>query len=227
MCLIKFHNNYGDSWMMQCSVVVLGTQKPLACILYSKADDPKNNVLELANLLNILGCNCEIDQYHSSDKEVSSFWELWIEQVVKKTSNQNGCVLIACSPALHQAFNSMNSSSVEMKFGHINNRTLHCLIVDESISSHVIPIFLEQFDKKYIPNCLLRTNAYVVNIDKALEVFSPYKARSNDEVDIKLLLSTPGLESFQSLLYRLNGEQEFIKPSKSADITALPSKYSN
>ena len=194
-------------------------------ILYSKHDDINNYVLGLAQLLNDLGYNCEIDQYHSSDKDVSSYWEPWIEKNIRKTADQNGSILYVCSPTLHQACCSMNSSRVEMKFGHINNQALCSLIVDESVSSHVIPIFLEQYDKNCIPSCLLRTHAYTVNIRKALEVFEPCMAKPDKEIDIdSLLKNTPELESFRSLLYRLSGIPEVIKPCKSTDIAALPGK---
>ena len=191
-------------------------------IVYSKHDDPKNYVLVLAQLLNSLGYNCDIDQYHSSDRHVSSYWEAWIEKVIRKTAEQNGSILYVCSPTLHQACCSMSSSRIEMKFGHINNQALCSLIVDEAVSSHVIPIFLEQYDKSCIPSCLLRTHAYEVNISKAFEVFEGHMAKPDEETDIdSLLKNMPELESFRSLLYKLSSAQEVIKPCKFA---ALPGK---
>ena len=161
----------------------------------------------------------------SSDKDVSSYWEAWVEKTIRKTADQNGSVLYVCSTTLHQACCSMNSSRVEMKFVHINNQVLCSLIVDESVSSHVIPIFLEQYDKKCIPSCLYRTHAYEVNISKAMEVF---ESKSDEKVDVDSLLKntplTPELEFFRSLLFRLSGKQEVIKPCK--DIVALPGKCS-
>ena len=194
-------------------------------IVYSKHDDPNNNVLQLAQLLNWLGYNCDIDQYHSSDRHVSSCWEPWIENIIRKTAEQNGSILFVCSPTLHQAYCSMNSSRIEMKFGHINNQALCSLIVDEAVSSHVIPIFLEQYDKNCIPSCLLRTHAYVINISKASEVFELPMAKPDEEIDINSLLkNTPELKSFWSLLYRLSGTQEVIKPCRSKEFSALPGK---
>jgi len=88
----------------------VGIQRPQVFILYSKHDDSNNYVLELSNLLNTLGYDCEIDQYHSSDRNISSFWEQWIEKMTRKVSEQNGFILCICSPTLHQVCCLMSSS---------------------------------------------------------------------------------------------------------------------
>ena len=193
-------------------------------ILYSKHDDPNNYVLELSNLLNALGYDCEMDQYHSSDRNISSFWEQWIEKTTRKVSEQNGSILCVCSPTLHQVCCSMSSSRVEMKYGHINNQTLNNLFVDESVSSHVIPVLLEYYDKECIPTCLLRTSTFTLSINEVLKVFTPDVMKSIDNIDVISFLNSQGLESFRRLLFRLNNRQEVIKPSKSVDIAILPCK---
>ena len=217
---LKGYNESVHRNISSYSVSILGTENPLVFMVYSKYDDTSNYVKDLADLLNMLGCNCEIDQYHSSEKDVSSFWEQWVEMMIRRASLQNGFLIYVCSPTLHHTCCSMSSLRVEMKYGHINNQALNSLIMDSSISSHVIPVFLEQKDENCIPRCLLRTNSYPLNVSKVFEVF----VQLSDETDVSLLLDTPGLECFRSFYYRLRGEQEFIKPPKSADIAALPCK---
>ena len=113
-----------------------------------------------------------------------------------------------------------------MKYGHINNQSLNSLIADPSISSHVV--FLEQYDENCVPSCLLRTHAYTLSFSsKVLEVFTPdemISVREKDMQAVDALLSTPGLESFRSFLYRLRGKGEAIKPTESVDIAILPCK---
>jgi len=190
-------------------------------ILYSKHDDPNNYVIDLSNLLITFGYDCEIDQYHSGDRNIYllSAWQQWIEKT-RKVSEQNGFILCFCSPTLHQVCCSMSSSWVEMKCRHINNQNA-CwktwLWMNQSCS-HVIPVLLEHYDKECIPTCLLRTSTDTLNISEVLNVFKPDVMESIDNVDVISLLNSPCLESFRRLLFRLNNRQEVIKPSKSVDI---------
>jgi len=55
----------------------------------------------------------------------------------------------------------------------MDNQTLNNLVVDESVSSHVIPVLLEHYDKECIPTCLLRTSTYTLNISEVLKVLTP------------------------------------------------------
>ena len=213
-----------------CNITV-DLQKPSAFIVYSEDDDPNNHILEFSNMLNEFGYDCEVDQYHGSDADVYC-WGQWHEEMIRKTSQQeNGSILYMCSPTLFKACNARSSSQITMKYGHINNQSLNSLIVDPLISSHVIPVFLEQFDKRCIPTFLLRTHAYVLNFSsKVLKVFTPdvmisvRKRDDNASLTVETLLNTPGLESFRSFLYRLRGDRETIKPSESVDIATLPCK---
>ena len=178
-------------------------------------------------MLNEFGYDCEVDQYHGSDPSICN-WEYWHEEMIRKVSRENGSVLYMCSPTLHNACSSDKSLQIQMKCGHINNQSLHGLIVDPSISYCVIPVFLEQYDRKYIPSCLLRTSAYELNFSgTVLKVFTPdvmISVRKRDIDTLNTLLNTPGLQSFRSLLYRLKGEKEAIKPCASVDFATLPSK---
>ena len=209
-------------------IVILDVEKPLVFVIYSEEDNPDNHILDFSNMLNIFGYNCEVDQYYSSDASIYC-WGQWLEEMIKKVSqHENGSILYMCSPSLCKACTTRSSLKVTMKYGHINNQSLNSLIADPSISPHVIPVFLEQYDEKYIPSCLLRTHAYSVSFSSiVLKVFTPDKINSVREKDMQVvdaLLNTPGLESFRSFLYRLRGKGEAIKPTESVDIATLPCK---
>ena len=90
-----------------------------------------------------------------------------------------------------------------MRAGHISNLTLNTLIKDDIITYHIIPIFLEQYRKEYVPACLAGRSWYSVCITKVLEL----------SASIDAVLNAPELESLQSLVYRLRGEQMVVKPS--------------
>ena len=210
------------------TIATVDVEKPSVFVVYSEEDNPNNHILELSDMLNLFGYNCEVDQYYSSDPSIYC-WGQWFEEMIRKTSQQeNGSILYMCSPTLCNTCTMRNSSKVTMKYGHINNHSLNSLIVDPSVSLHVIPVFLEQYDEKYIPSCLLRTHAYALSFSsKVLKVFTPEKmiaVREKDMQIVNALLSTPGLESFRSFLYRLRGRGEAIKPTELVDIATLPCK---
>ena len=196
-------------------------------IIYSDDDNPDNHILDFSNMLAEFGFDCEVDQYHGSDPRIYN-WGNWIEDMIKKVSQENGSILYMCSPTLHKACISMKSLQIEMKCGHINNQSLHGLIIDPSVSFSVIPVFLEQYNREYIPSCLLRTHAYALNFSSTvLKVFTPeamIAVRKRDTDTLNTLLNTPGLQSFRSLLYRLKSEKEAAKPSVSVDFATLPSE---
>ena len=116
-----------------------------------------------------------------------------------------------------------------MKFGFINNQVMNSLFEDPHISSHVIPVFLECYEKRYIPTCLSSRYSYSLNMSKVVKVFTPEvleEIRNNDNAlrIIKELLSTPGLEGFHALLCKLQDVYP-AKPDKWVDIAKLTCKY--
>ena len=174
------------------------------CIVYSKDDDPSNHVCDLSDFLNHCGVDCDIDQYHASENILD--WGGWVETMIKSRASRNGYVLLVCSPRLHQKLSNPSSSlKIEMKAGHITNLTLNTLIKDEIITYHIIPIFLEQDKKEYIPTCLAGRICYSVCITKLLEL-------SNHSGSIEAVLNAPELESLRDLVCRLRGEPVVVKP---------------
>lgn len=173
-----------------------------ACIVYSKDDDPHNLVRDLSDFLNVCGVECDIDQYHANENILD--WGSWTEELIKNHAARKGYVLLVCSPKLYQQLTNIasNLKKIEMKVGHISNLTLNTLIKDENITSYVIPVFLEQYRKEFIPTCLVGRICYVANITKV----------PSDGPFIETALNTPELESLRSLVYRLRDEPEVIRP---------------
>ena len=173
-------------------------------IVYSKDDDPHNHVCDLSDFLNHCGVDCDIDQYHTNENILD--WGGWSEGVIKDRAARNGYVLLVCSPKLYQQLSNVSSSvRIEMKAGHISNMTLNALIKDEKITHHIIPVFLEQHRKEFILTCLGGRLCYSINITKIIELSS--HGRGIDDI-----LNTPGLEWFRSLVLRLRGEPDAVKP---------------
>jgi len=176
------------------------------CIVYAKDDDPHNYVLDLSDFLNHCGVDCDIDQYHASENILN--WEEWNKTVIKSRASRNGYVLLVCSPMLHQQLSSLtNSLQIKMKAGHISNLTLNTLIKDTNITHHIIPIFLEQSSKKFIPTCLAGKSCYSICITKLLELLSR-------GVAINDALNVPELESLRNLVCLLRGELVVKPPPK-------------
>lgn len=173
-----------------------------ACIVYSKDDDPHNLVRDLSDFLNVCGVECDIDQYHAHENILD--WGSWTEELIKNQAARKGYVLLVCSPKLHQQLTNIASNlrKIEMKVGHISNLTLNTLIKDENITNYVIPIFLEQYRKEFIPTCLVGRICYVANITKV----------PSDGPFIETALNTPELESLRSLVHRLRDEPEVVRP---------------
>ena len=174
------------------------------CIVYSKDDDPSNYMRDLSDFLNYCAVDCVIDQYHANENILD--WGGWTEAVIKDRASRNGYVLLACSPKLYQQLsNTANSLKIEMKAGHISNLTLNVLIKDENITNHIIPIFLKQYRRGLIPTCLAERSYYSINITKVIEL-------SNHGASFDTILNAPELESLRSLVYRLRGEVEVVRP---------------
>ena len=158
----------------------------------------------MSDFLNHCGVDCDIDQYHASDTILD--WGGWVERMIKNRAARNGYMLLVCSPTLHHKLsNTVAGSKIDMKAGHISNLTLNTLIKDENITNHVIPIFLEQYRKEFVPTCLLGRSCYSICFTKLLEL-------SSRSAGIDAVLNAPELESLRGLVYRLRGEQEVIKP---------------
>lgn len=173
-------------------------------IVYSKDDDPCDYIRELSEFLNRCGVDCDIDQYHASENILD--WGGWNEEVIKDRASRNGYILLVCSQKLHQQLrNPSTSLTIKMKAGHISNLALNALIKDENITNHIIPVFLEQYRRELVPSCLVGRSCYSICITKLLEL-------ANIHGNLETILNTPELESLRSLVCRLRGEPEVVKP---------------
>ena len=175
---------------------------PPTYIIYS--EEHSDFVHQLSDLLICCGVDCDIDQYHMIENIPQ--WGVWNEDKIKKIAKCNGFVLLMCCPKMHQQLSDTNvSSQIQMKVGHINTFALNTLIREEATTHCIIPVCLcetlEKLNIKIVPDSLRGRTIYSLSLS-ILEQVEP-------EADI---LNKPGLESLQSLVFRLNGKPEISKP---------------
>jgi len=169
---------------------------PEVSIVYCKEDG--DDVLQLSDFLRTNGINCDIDQYHST-KNITD-WGHWSENKIKECCASNGFVLLICSRRMYQHLCVSETSTIEMSYGYISNLSLRNICTDEKSTQHVIPVFLEEYQKEYLPTSLRARLSYPISISKWMETTDP-----------NLLLNTPGLEQLRSLVFRLTGQPEVEK----------------
>jgi len=88
-----------------------------------------------------------------------------------------------------------------MSYAYISSLSLRNIYTDDKSTQHVIPVFLEEYQKEYLPPCLKARSSYSTSISKWKEATDPY-----------LIFSMPGLEQLRSLVHRLTGQPEVEKP---------------
>ena len=160
-------------------------------------------MLELSNFLrDRCGIHCEIDQYHMNDNIVS--WGVWNEERIKELAKCNGYVLLICSPTMYQQLSHPGVSRIEMRAGHIDSLALNNLIRDQATTHCVIPVCLEELNRKIVPVCLCERKIYSISYSTLMQV--------NSNADVESILEISELESLKSLVYRLKGLKEFLEP---------------
>lgn len=180
---------------------ILCAEGPPAYIVYSK--EHSDAVLEVSNFLrNCCGIPCEIDQY-CKDKSIPN-WESWNEHKITTLAKCNGYVLLLCSPTMYQQLSQPDVSVIQMKDGHINNLALNNLIKGQATTHCVIPVCLEELNKDIVPISLRDRTVYHLSFSTLMQV--------DLNTNVEAILEIPQLESLRSLVFKLSGEKEVIKP---------------
>lgn len=184
-----------------CSYCTTG---PTTHIIYSEEDS--DDVHLLSDFLNSCGVPCDIDQYHTQENILN--WGVWNQQKIENNADLSvgGFVLLVCSHRMYEQLSQPNKSSrIQMKPGHIDSLTLNSLITGPSTTHCIIPVCLEGIEMKNIPKCLTERSRYSLSLSKLKQFDS--------NMDRNLILSAPGLESLQDLVYKLRGIPEAERPS--------------
>ena len=170
-------------------------------IIYSQVDDPDDGIETLARLLRNSGVDCDIDQYYTNMKV--SNWDQWWEQKVRQIAEENGFILLVCSPTLMKCLS--NGERVFMKEGSISCQLLSSLIENRQTTKHFIPVFLEQFNVNWLPMSLTQRRFYAIMLHDLTE-FNLENITSSVFVDI------PQFQHFVSLWRKLTGQPEVERP---------------
>jgi len=178
-------------------VVIVGP----SVMIYAKDDDPDDAIQTLAELLRRCGVDCDIDQYHGTDKIIN--WDQWWERKVRKIADQNGFILLVCSPTIMKCLS--NNERVHMKEGSISCTLLSSLIENRHTTTHLIPVFLDQCIMDYVPLSLTQRKCYSLMLH-ALTGFDV------ENITFHEISSIPESEGLVSLVYKLTGQPEVEKP---------------
>ena len=170
-------------------------------IIYSQDDDPDDGIEMLARLLRNNGVDCDIDQYHTEDKIPN--WDQWWERKVRQIAEQNGFILLVCSPTLMQRLS--NSERIRMKEGSISCQLLSSLIENRRTTVHLIPIFFDHYNADWIPMSLTQRRFYALMLHSLTE-FDLENIKSDAFVNI------PQFECVASLWRKLTGQPEVERP---------------
>ena len=182
-------------------------------IIYARDDDPDDAIEVLAGLLRSNGVDCDIDQYHTNDK--ISNWDQWWEQKVRGIAEQNGFILLVCSPTMMQCLS--NNERILMKEGSISCLLLSSLIENRRTTTHLIPVFLDDFIPDYLPLSLTQRKWYALMLHTLANSFDVENIRSDEFVNLQ------EFDSVASLWRKLTGQPEVERPPV-AQIPRIPRK---
>ena len=181
-------------------------------MIYSRDDDLDDGIEMLAGLLRKNGVDCDIDQYHTIEK--ISNWDQWWEQKVRQIVECNGFILLVCSPTLKKCLS--NSERIIMKEGSIGCHLLSSLIENRQTTVHLIPVFLDLYNRDCMPMSLMQRKCYALKLHGLIE-FDLENITSDEFVNI------PQFECFASLWRKLTGQPEVERPPV-AQIPRIPSE---
>lgn len=179
-------------------------------IIYSQDDDPDDGIQMLAELLRKGGVDCDIDQYHSTDRIIN--WDQWWEVKVREIANKNGFILLVCSPALIRCLS--DNKRIQMKEGSISCTLLSSLFADRRTNALIIPVFVEHCILDCVPLSLSQRRYYALMLQSLVDY-------DLERVELEDMMNIPEFECVISLIYKLTGQPEVEKPPV-AQIPRIP-----
>ena len=179
-------------------------------IIYSQKDDDDDGIQMLAELLRKSGVDCDIDQYHTNEKIAN--WDRWWERKVRDISEQNGFILLVCSPTLMKCLS--DNERIQMKEGSIGFNLLGSLIEDRHTTAHIIPVFIDQYIAEHIPISLSQRKYYELMLHNLAQF-------DLENITFDVMVNSPAFDCLVSLVYKLTGQPEVEKPPL-AQIPRIP-----
>ena len=171
---------------------------------------------QVDNFVEFLRCHCAVDcdvaSYHL-DKDITN-WDKHIEQCITTRAEY---ILLVCTKKLDEKLNGQCHSRVEMTRSsgpHILSTTLNSLLV----TLKTLPIVLDEHSKEYVPTSYKATTIYTISFG------SLPTAATITKQDAKKILDMPEHKGLRSLVAKLLGQQEVVKPPVALQPPILTSK---
>ena len=179
-------------------------------IIYTQIDDADDAIQMLVTLLRKSGVDCDIDQYHTNEK--INNWDRWWEKKVREIAEQNGFILLVCSPDLMKGL--LSNDRIQMKEGSVSCNLLSSLIEDCHTNRHIVPVFVDQFTD-CIPMSLSQRKHYELMLYNLVQF-------DLENITFDQMVGLPEFESLVSLTYKLTGVPEVEKPPVVPQIPRIP-----
>ena len=169
---------------------------------------------EVHNFVDFLRFHCSVDcdvaSYHLN-KDITN-WDRHIEECITHAEY----ILLVCTKQLDERLTGQHHNRVEMTRSsgpHILSTTLNSLLV----TSKTLPIILDENSKMYIPTSYKATTIYTIFLGSL-----PIAANTTEQ-DTKRILDMPEYQDLRSLVTKLLGRKEVVKPPvapKPPDLTS-------
>ena len=176
-----------------------------AFIVYAKEeyDLYGEQVLQLSNLLNDCGINCDIDLYHINDNIPD--WSFWVGKSVEYCiASERSHVILVCSPTMITTLEERSDNArVEMVGGYIDRLALRHYL--EEGAQKFVPLFINDDSLTgCVPASLSGKTCYNFPCDKLTEM--------PENTTAKQILDHPDFASLRSLVATLTKQQEIPSP---------------
>ena len=184
-----------------------------AFIVYQNGGDLCNQVDNFSEILRThCSVDCDVASYHLHEDITN--WNVYIQQCIKCTE----CVLLVCTEELLERLNGQFHERIEMtrlSGPYILSTALQSLL---ETTSKILPVILDKQSKKYIPVYLQSTTNYTISFG------SLPNAASIAKQDAEKILDMPKYKDFRSLVIKLLGQKEVIKPPVASEPPILTGK---
>lgn len=161
-------------------------------------------MLQLSNLLNDCGINCDIDLYHINDNIPD--WSFWVGKNLQYCiASEHSHVILVCSPTMIATLEERSDNArVQMVAGYIDRLALRHYL--EEGAHKFVPLFINDDSLPgCVPPSLSGKTCYNFPYDKLTEI--------PDNATAKQILDHPDFASLRSLVATLTKQQEILSPA--------------
>ena len=180
--------------------------------MYQNKGDLCDQVHDFVDFLRFhCSVDCDVVSYYLNKNIIN--WDKHIEQCIAGAEY----ILLVCTKELDERLNGQCHNRVEMTRSsgpHILSTTLNSLLV----TSKTLPIILEEHSKKYVPTSYKSTTIYTISFGSL-----PIAANTTKQ-EAKKILDMPEHKDLRSLVAKLLGQPEVVKPPVASNPPNLTSK---